>query len=90
MDTNVSWWKGLFEEDNKYNRNDFIIGAILFVLGGCIYFVKITSQLPNPDAIWNGVFYKESYYWEVSLGRYMLGILQILRTSIVNTSFVTI
>lgn len=90
MNTINTWWKDFFEEDDRYVKNDFVLGFIFFVLAGCIYFSKISSKLPNPDAIWNGLFYKESYHWEVSLGRYMIRLLQTLRTSVVNTSFVTV
>lgn len=90
MNTIDAWWKNLFEEDDRYGKNDFVLGFIFFVLACCIYFSKISSKLPNPDAIWNGLFYKESYHWEVSLGRYMIGLLQTLRTNIVSTSFITV
>lgn len=88
---NYSWWKELFEnENNKYGKNDFALGMSFFLLECCIYSAKITEDLPNPDAIWNGVFYKAGYQWETSLGRYMIGLLQTFRSYIVNTSFITL
>lgn len=64
---------------------------LLFLGLGCsVYFMKIAYNLSNPDSIWNGTFYKASGAWEVSLGRYMIVVLQILRANVVNTSFFTI
>lgn len=46
-------------------------------------------ELPNPDAIWNGMVYKASWEWECSLGRWLIGGLQLLRGNVINTTFVT-
>lgn len=55
-----------------------------------VYFSKICNELPNPDSIWQGMMYKESWTWECGLGRYMIGVCQVLRSYIVNPVMVTL
>ena len=63
--------------------------AIFFAMAFIIYFPGIYNTLPNPDAVWNSTVYKAGYGWEVSLGRYLIALLQMLRGNVVNTSFVS-
>lgn len=32
--------------------------------GVFVYFAKIVNELPNPDAIWQGMAYKAGWGWE--------------------------
>ena len=64
---------------------------IFFLIVGLIaYSSMIFYELPNPDAIWNGLYFKESWGWECSLGRYMIRIFQAIFGNIINTSSFTI
>lgn len=83
-------WRAMFEEEhNKYNKSSFVF-IIFFLMGSMIYFAKIVTDLPNPDAVWNGMFFKDNCGWEISLGRYVIGLLQVFRTYIINTTFITL
>lgn len=64
---------------------------ILFywIIGVVIYLSTITDCLPNPDAIWNGVYYKNSFKWEMGLGRWGIKYIQDLREGVINPSFIT-
>lgn len=88
----LSCWEELFDDknNNKCGKNSIVLFLIFFGVGCAVYFAKIVSDLPNPDAIWNGMFFKDGCGWEISLGRYMLGVLQIFRTYTVNTTFITL
>lgn len=86
----ITAWKAMFEdENNRYNTN-LVVLILLFFCGCIIYFTKIAMDLPNPDAIWNGMFFKENCGWEISLGRYMIAVLQKFRSYTVNTAFITL
>lgn len=90
MDSVISWWKTISEEGKSRYSKD-LGELILFFSGACIvYFAKIVTDLPNPDAIWNGMFFKSNCGWEISLGRYMLGVLQVFRAYTINTTFITL
>lgn len=86
----ITAWKAIFvDEDNQFNK-DFVLFILFFFLGCFIYFAKIVTDLPNPDAVWNGLFFKDTCGWEISLGRYLIGVLQKLRTYTINTVFITL
>lgn len=86
----IACWKTIFEnENNKYGK-DSILLILFFFFGWVVYFAKIATDLANPDAIWNGMFFKDNCGWEISLGRYMIGVLQVFRTYTVNTTFITL
>lgn len=65
---------------------------ILFywLLGGLLYLSLFVDIIPNPDAIWNGVYYKSAYIGEITLGRWGIGLMQKLRGGVINPSFITI
>ncbi|MCR5100672.1 MAG: glucosyltransferase domain-containing protein [Butyrivibrio sp.] len=52
--------------------------GILIIIGLVAYSGYIINVIPNPDAIWNGLYYKSSYKWEIALGRFMVGIWQVI------------
>lgn len=56
----------------KINICPFCISYLISIL---LYLPNITTVLPNPDAIWNSIVYKDEYGWETICGRPMLGIL---------------
>lgn len=73
-----------------FSRDDgklFLLSLFSAIL---IYFSRIANELPNPDAIWQGMAYKSGWAWESALGRYMIGLLQKVRCNIVPTEFVTL
>lgn len=75
-------------KDQIYIRN--IIRFILFVfIGNVVYKTLIIDELPNPDAIWNGLIYKDNWRWECSLGRYMIRVFQMFFDYIINPAAVT-
>lgn len=68
MNSIIMHWRAVFEEEeNKYNKSSFVF-IIFFLMGSIIYFSKIVTDLPNPDAVWNGMFFKDNCGWEISLG----------------------
>ncbi len=88
MEHIISNWEGLFvNENNRYNKNTAVI-LFFFLGGGVIYFAKIATALPNPDAI--GIVFKDGCDWEISLGRYMIGVLQKFRAYTVNSAFISL
>ncbi|WP_196808820.1 glucosyltransferase domain-containing protein [Butyrivibrio sp. FC2001] len=62
---------------NAFKKN-YIYFTIYVMFGLCIYYYFWRTELPNPDAIATERFSKHGYKWEMSLGRYMLGLWQKL------------
>lgn len=58
--------------NSKWFDKHIYRGVLFFLVGILVYSSMIVNELPNPDAIWNGLYYKDDWRWEVSLGRYML------------------
>lgn len=54
-----------------------------------LYYGFLSGKLANPDALWCSTVYKSSWTWEVSLGRYMLGLYQMMMNDTVNPAFMT-
>lgn len=69
---------------NKTERYEIIrfsenerINLFLFAIVGCIvYFYTLSGNTPNPDAVWEGIYYKTAWETEVSLGRFFIPVLQ--------------
>ena len=82
----VSKTKSIKEIFNINTKEIFIVffSAIL------VYLPVICMELPNPDAVWNGMAYKEGYIWEMVLNRFMIPVLQNMTGHIVLTSMFTI
>lgn len=76
--------------NEKKNWRVIILFLLFFIIGNITYATLIVNELPNPDAIWNSTIYKDSWSWECSLGRYMLGIFQNLFDDVVNPATFTI
>lgn len=57
---------------------------IYLFIGFVVYQTLIINELPNPDSIWNGMFYKDSWLWECRLGRFMIWIFQSIFGNLVN------
>lgn len=74
----------------RIKKKDIQLFLFLFSVGLITYSSMIIYELPNPDAIWNGLYYKESWVWECSLGRYMIRIFQALFGNIINPPSYTI
>lgn len=75
--------KRLFlEKKNQKENFYFLLGYFLF--GIVVYQMLIVNELPNPDSIWNGMFYKDNWQWECSLGRFMIGGFQKLFGNVIN------
>lgn len=73
----------------KINKN-VIWGGIYWLIGIVLYFPYISDFLPNPDTIWNGVYYKEAYRQEIGAGRWGIKVIQDIRGGVINSSFVTL
>lgn len=80
---------GLFSNINS-KAKDLKLYGIYLLTGLLLYNMKITNDLSNPDSIWQGIFYKQHSVWETSLGRYMIGPLQMAHGYVVNTAMATI
>lgn len=66
----------------KKEQNRLFI--ILSIIGLVVYSSTIIYELSNPDTLWNGVYQRENWAWECSLGRYMLRIWQEMFGTIIN------
>lgn len=66
------------------NKKRIILFIVFLFVGYITYGLLIVNELPNPDAIWNSTVYKDSWSWEISLGRYMLGVFQCIFGGVVN------
>ena len=64
-------------------------GCVFAVFQMVLYYGFLSGKLANPDALWNGTVFKSSWTWEVSLGRYMLGLYQMMMNDTVNPAFMT-
>ncbi|WP_026664659.1 glucosyltransferase domain-containing protein [Butyrivibrio sp. FC2001] len=73
-----------------YLKNNWWVYALLLCFGMIVYAPAIIDELPNPDALWTGTLYKDSYTWELSLGRYMIWFWQKLFSYNISTTFNTI
>lgn len=62
----------------------------IFVGGVFLYLQTAINLLANPDAIWNGLFYKTEYSGENGLGRWGLRYLAKLKGYTINPTLVTI
>lgn len=78
-------------EDMTQTLKNFIRkGGIVLLMQLLIYAPFLSGRLVNPDCFWIGMVYKPSYKWEVSLGRYLLGVDQALLGYSMNPTFMTI
>lgn len=74
----------------RFEKADWRLFFICLVAGTFVFFAKIVNELPNPDAIWQGMAYKAGWGWEGGLGRYMIGLLQKARSSVINVEFISL
>ncbi len=56
----------------KIKREEAENFLIFMLFGAALYYHVIAGNTPCPDAIWNGLFTKNSWEWEASLGRVFL------------------
>lgn len=82
--------EGYMTKQWNMTKEDGKLFLISFFVGVFVYFAKIANELPNPDALWNGMAYKKSWSWEGSLGRYLIGYLQDIRGGVISTEFVSL
>lgn len=73
----------------KWMKENIHLFVFYFFFATTIYWNTLSSNLSNPDAIWNGM-YKVGYEWEASLGRYMIRFWQNLTGGSINAPFITI
>lgn len=73
-----------------FDKQTIYLGILFFLIGLTVYSSMIINELPNPDAIWNGLYYKADWGWEVSLGRYMLPVFMKMFGYAVNPPAFTI
>jgi hypothetical protein len=64
--------------------------AVSAILGFIVFLNRIIYELPNPDAIWNGMVWKDLSGWETSLGRYMIGVWQTLKCNTINPTITAV
>jgi hypothetical protein len=74
----------------KQNKKYIILCLSLFIMALVVYRHFYINELPNPDSIWNGRYHKESYKWEMALGRYMIRYWQLLFLNTINPVLNTI
>jgi|GEM_PF-3398031 len=74
----------------KQNKKYIILCLSLFIMALVVYRHFYIDELPNPDSIWNGRYHKESYKWEMALGRYMIRYWQLLFLNTINPVLNTI
>lgn len=74
----------------KKIKKYIILCLSLFIMALVVYRHFYIDELPNPDSIWNGRYHKESYKWEMALGRYMIRYWQLLFLNTINPVFNTI
>lgn len=78
-------------DSNKWlDKKNIYCGILFFFIGITVYSSMIINELPNPDAIWNGLYYKNDWSWEVSLGRYMLPVFMKIFGYVINPTAFTI
>ena len=75
----------MFELNKK---SKYICGLLGFAI--LFYIRQIVDTLANPDAIWNGTIYKNSWGWECGLGRYLIKYFQDMRCNVVNSAIASI
>lgn len=75
---------GKFSTKQQIVKNNLLLYAVFVFIGNVVYKSLVINNLPNPDAIWNGLVYKDNWRWECSLGRYMIRIFQNLFDNIIN------
>lgn len=68
---------------NKFTKNDILIFFIVFVLGIITNFTFITTKGISPDALSMNNFYWAGE-WEISLGRFGIKFIDMLRAGLVN------
>lgn len=75
---------------SEVKKIDTKLFAMLAVVGLVIYSSMIVYELPNPDTVWNGIYYKNGWEMEASMGRFMLRIFQDLFGHVISPSTYTI
>ena len=67
----------------KFNKNDVMVLFIVFILGFINNFVFITTEGVAPDSLSTGNF-DIAGEWEISLGRFGIAFVNMLRFGLVN------
>ena len=74
----------------KIEKKNLILFLLFTAFGLVVYSGFYLYELPNPDAIWNGVYFKSDWKWEAGLGRYMIRVFLWMFSNMIHPSVFTI